>query len=185
MLEQIKMKFNDLAESLKGGSTRDWINQNSAVVTVASVVVLVLSLAIIINQGRGRSTPEPGNAYFYDTVTKEYFTDSATKIPPITSPAGNEAVRAHFFTCGECTEATKDEGGERFIGYYEKYTPEVKAKLEESPEAFEFYEEAFQGRLYSPDGTRWTQAESPTGFRLIEELQEKCPAKKLRYCPPQ
>lgn len=184
MLEQLKEKFSDMAETLKVGGFREWVNQNSAVVTVAAVVVLVLSLAIIINQGRGRSAPKPGNAYFYDVVTKEYFTDSATKIPPITSPAGNEAVRAHFFTCGECTEKTSDEGGERFVGYYEKYLPDIKAKLEKNPEAFEFYEEAFQGRLYSPDGTKWTQAESPTGFKLIEDLQTKCPAKKLRYCPP-
>lgn len=184
MLEDLKVKLSDMAEKMKVGGSRDWINQNSAVVTVASVVVLVLSLAIIINQGRGHAAPAPGNAYFYDTVTKEYFIDSATKIPPITSPAGNEAVRAHFFTCGECTDKTKDEGGERFIGYYEKYTPDVKEKLEKNAQQFEFYEEAFQGRLYSPDGVRWTAAESPTGFKLVEELQQKCPAKQLRYCPP-
>jgi prepilin-type processing-associated H-X9-DG protein len=130
------------------------------------------------NKQSRRTAPKPGNAYFYDVVTKEYFTDSATKIPPIKSPAGNEAVRAHFFTCGQCTDE------ERFIGYYEKYTSDLKKKLEKDPEQFEVYEEAFDGRLYSADGEHWVKAESPEGFALIEKLQQRCPAKKLRYCPP-
>ncbi|MBI1373543.1 MAG: hypothetical protein GC159_12510 [Phycisphaera sp.] len=177
-----------LANKLKVDDLRNWVNQNSAAVTVGAVVLLVISLAIIINQGRSPTPPPPGEAYYYDLVSKEYFTDEATKIAPIINPAtGNEAVRAHFFTCGECSES------ERFVGYLEKYTPEAKQQLETNPESFEFYEEAFLGRLYAPAPSEtadpavaetWVDAETPPGFKIVEDLQGKCPPRKLKYCAP-
>jgi len=178
MLGDLKYKLQDM---FGGGGFREWINNNSAVVTVAAVAILIVSLAVIINQGRGRSGPNtPGNAFFYDTVTKKVFTDDATKIPPIQSPDGNPAVRAHFFTCGDCADES-----DRFLGYYEKYTDDVKAQLEANPQAFELYEMAYEGRLYSADGENWVTAESPDGIAITQALQGKCPPKKLRYCPPQ
>ncbi|MBI1368426.1 MAG: hypothetical protein GC162_07195 [Planctomycetes bacterium] len=132
-------------------------------------------------QGKAKAV-DPGKAYFYDVKTKEYFVDSATKIPPIKSAAGNDAVRAHFFTCNDCGD------NNRFIGYYEKYEPQVKAKLDarlaKQDADAEFYEEAFQGRLYSTDGIKWVAAESPEGFKIVEDLMKKCPEKQLHYCPP-
>ena len=167
--------------------SREWINQNSASVTVAAVAVLLGSMTVIMNRHRRTGGVEPGEAWYYDTVTKEYFRDKTTKIAPFNRDNGNEAVRAHFFTCGECTEATLEDTppGERFIGYYEKYTDEVKAKLEEKSESFALYEMAFQGRLYSRDGQEWFAAEKTEGTAITAELQKKCPPKKLRYCPPQ
>lgn len=173
-----------IAGTLKIDSARDWVNRNSAIVTVASVALLVVSLAVIISSNSTPTAPPPGEAYFYDVQSKEYFTDKATKIPPIKSSAGNEAIRAHFFTCGECTDEAK------FLGYYEKYAPEVKAKIENNPESMHFYEEVFQGRYYCPpdadptDNLSWVAAETPEGFAIAQELQKKCPARKLRYCPP-
>lgn len=163
---------------------RHWLNRHSSMLTGGAIMIAVVGLAVAValsprpEPDDQRVPVSPGKAYFYDTVTGAYFTDLATRIPPITSPAGNVAVRAHFFTCGACDE------DERFLGYYEKYTAKVKKRLEQSPEAFEFYEEAFAGRLYSKDGKTWIPAEDTRGFALIEKLQEKCPAKKLRYCPP-
>jgi hypothetical protein len=177
-------RWPEIKERLNAQGVREWINNNSAAVTVGAVALLVVSLAIIISQGRGAAKPTPGNGYFFDTVTKEIFTDKATRIPPIQSPDGHDAVRVHFFTCNECTDKTDKDGGERFIGYFEKYAPEVKARLEKSPQSFELYEMAFQGRLYSTDGEKWIPAESPAGFKLTEALQKKCPPRKLRYCPP-
>jgi len=48
------------------------------------------------------------------------FEASARRVLPIQSPDGNEAVQAHFYACGECTEES------RFLGYYEKFTAEAK-----------------------------------------------------------
>lgn len=161
-----------------------------SLVALAGLAVLGVSFAVIINQNKRPGPPPPGEAYFYDVVTREYFTDKATLIPPIQSPSGNEAIRAHFFTCGECTEALHTDGGQRFLGYYEKYAPEVKAKIENNPESMHFYEEVFQGRYYCPPGadptneSNWVEAETPDGFAIAQSLSKKCPARKLRYCPP-
>ena len=131
----------------------------------------------------GSAGPEPANGYYYDTVTKNVFTQKSSLFPPIQSPEGHEAVRVHYFTCGECTDKIEKDGGQRFVGYYEKYSAEVKELIEKTPNSSEFYEMAFKSRLYSADGEKWVAAESPDGFMLTEALQQKCPAGKLRYCP--
>jgi hypothetical protein len=134
-----------------------------------------------------RSAPVgPGEAWYYDTKTKEYFKDVTTKVAPFNNDKGNESVRAHFFTCGDCTDEVGENGAsnKRFIGYYEKYTPEVKAKIEEKSDSFMIYEMAFQGRLYSKDGKKWVAADKPEGIAITSDLQKQCPPKKLRYCPP-
>ncbi len=165
---------------------RDWMNNNSSLVTILSVVMLVGSLTYIVGRKRFRGGGAPGDAWYYDVVTKEYFTDKTTQVAPFKRENGNEAVRAHFFTCGECTEEMGPDGksGKRFLGYYEKYTEEVKAKLMEKTETFMLYEMAFQGRLYSKDGKKWFAAEKPEGMVITADLQKSCPPKKLRYCPP-
>ena len=164
---------------------RDWMNTHSAPVTVVMVVMLIGSVAFMVSRGRGGGNNQAGEAWYYDTVSGDYFTESTTKIAPFKRENGNEAVRAHFFTCGECTPQTKEEGGERFIGYYEKYTDEMRAKLQENTQAMMLYDMAFQGRLYSRDGKKWIAAEEPEGTAITADLQQKCPPKKLRYCPPE
>src|SRR5687767_980738 len=103
---------------------RDWMNANSSTVTVLSVVILLGALAFIVTRGGGGGAGGPGEAWYYDTKAKSYFKDVTTKVAPFNNTAGNEAVRAHFFTCGECTEEVGENGAsnKRFIGYYEKYT---------------------------------------------------------------
>ncbi len=179
MMDNLKEKF----ENLKTQGYREWLNNNSAAVTVGSVAILLLSLAVIINQNRQSKPSSPGNAYFYDVVTKELISDKVTRIAPITTADGHEAVRAHYFSCAECAD------GERFLGYYEKYTAEMKEKLEKNPQSFELYDAAFKGRLYCApeldpaDAKNWVGAESAKGQKITEVLQTKCPARKLRYCP--
>ena len=68
---------------------------------------------------------------------------------------------------------------------------DVKAKLEENPQTMQFYEEIFRGRFYCPPGAdpsieqSWVPAETPEGFAIAQKLQDRCPPRKLRYCPPQ
>jgi hypothetical protein len=164
---------------------REWMNNNSPVVTVASVVILICAIAFLVMRTQRRGPGAPGQAWYYDTVSSEYFQDKTTRIAPFKRENGNVAVRAHFFTCGECTVKTKEEGGERFLGYFEKYTDEMRAKLQENSESFALYDMAFQGRLYSVDGKTWVAAESEKGTKITSDLQQNCPPKSLRYCPPE
>ena len=168
-------------------SIRDSINANQNIVVVAAVVVIVTALLFIMMQGGGRTSSRPGDVYFFDTVTKEIFKDDIEKLPPIQSPDGNPAVRVHLFSFGDC-----DNEDERFIGYYEKYTDEAKAKLEEltksgnGPESdaeqeMILIEYAEFGLLYSVDGEEWF---SPHEIGLDNLIEERLNSDKGRakYC---
>ncbi len=105
-------------------SLRDWINSNPTVVTSGAVVILVAALAWIITAGiggSGGSSASGAQAYFLDLKTGELFKDSDSKLAPIESPNGNQAVRAVVFSCGSCDDKEK-----RFIGYYQKLPPEMQ-----------------------------------------------------------
>jgi hypothetical protein len=150
------------------------MNQNSTIVTGVAVAVMIGSLIFIFTGGQSSAPRASADAWFYDTVTKTYFKAPAQQVAPIDHD-GNEAVRAHFFTCGGCGES------ERFLGYYEKYRPDVHAKLKGSPNPF--MEEAYDGRLMSLDGVKWFAADGTEAATVHETLRTKCPD-KLAYCPP-
>jgi len=126
-------------------------------------------------------------AFYYDLGTGEYFTDSWNTVPPITNPAtGNEAVRAHFFTCGDCTPEN------RFCGYLEKFTPERKKHLGSYTPVSEDKDVIFPGRLYAlppseSDPKRadsWVDPETPAGVEITNRLRSRCKTGKIKYCNP-
>lgn len=159
---------------------RGWMDENQNLVAVIAVVIMILALLFIFMQCKGRTaTAGSGKAWYFDVAAGTTFADDATLIPPITSPAGNEAVRVHFYSCGDCNES------ERFVGYYERYTPEVKAKLEAartSNQPDQYYEMEGEGLLISLDAKQWFPMYSPQAEEsLSSKLQ--CPGgKRLRYC---
>ena len=177
---------------------REWMNENSSMATILAVALLVVAIGIVIFQFSGGGAPSgPGQAYFYDTQTQEYFTADGMQVPPIQSPQGNEAVKAHFYTCGACTE------DERFVRYYEKYTPEAKQNLEaarssEGQQAPQSAEEARRramsrgatqrGHLVSKDGEQWVPATSTQGRTIQGQTmtaEEECEGgQQAKPCRP-
>ncbi|MHB1158057.1 MAG: hypothetical protein ACYC26_14620 [Phycisphaerales bacterium] len=138
-----------------------------------------------LTENNGSSSPAVGSgqAWYYDTKTGEYFKSAADQFPPITSAKGNPAVRAHFFSCGSC-----DQAKERFVGFYDKYTADAKAKLEAARNAkdpqelanMEMYYET--GVLYSIDGQKWYP---PSSVEYQDALQKalNCPkGGRAKYC---
>jgi len=108
-------------------------------------------------------------AWYYDVVTGEVFAARAKQIPPIQSPDGHEAVRVFFFSCGECTE------GERFAGYYMKYTAAMKQQLDADPAKFAAaFGESHPGRLFSADGQTWVEAPTVKESGVAEYLANRC-----------
>lgn len=165
---------------------REWMNENSAIVTVGAVVLLVVALTIVVMQGIGGGPATPDQAWFMDTETGEYFAADIEQIPPIQSPEGNPAVKVHFFSCGACNEE------ERFVGYYEKYTEEAKQAMQQARNAENeeqmpmMMEQMMMGQLYSPDGENWFPAMSGPGTQLQAQLSERCQGEdeQLRVCIP-
>ena len=162
---------------------RGWLNDNATAAAVGALAVLVVAMFLLAQHQKSqrpiRNGPPMG--HYYDMVTHEYFVDDATKIPPIKSPSGNDAVRARFYACGGCE-------GETFLGYYERYTKEAKQKLEEAQRTGSttlYYHAIYRGHQVSADGVNWMRTRSPNGGKVYHLLTDKCPkGESLHYCPP-
>lgn len=101
-------------------SMRETINSNPSAMTVGAVVLLVGAIAALLWWSGSGSAAGEEYDYYYDPVADETFVASGMKVPPIESPWGHMAVRVHYYSCGDCTKE------DRFLGYYEKYSPRVK-----------------------------------------------------------
>lgn len=175
---------------------REWVNQNSAAVTVGAVVILIFALAYLWFQNQpqgGNSRSSLGN-WYYDVQTGETFASENQDLPPIIRENGNKAFKAYLFTCGSCAES------ERFVGYYEGYTEEYKQKRQKAMEAAKatdsvampdeimYMEEGFsKGRLVSTDGKVWVTSNSPEGAAINVALSKACDEVKdgrLKPCYP-
>ena len=114
---------------------RNWLNQNSAVVTIGAVMLLVLALAAIVVQMRPPSVGGPVEIWYYDLNTSELFTAKSDQLPPTDAPSDGTGadtnptipagVRAYVYSCGDC-----DNPADRIIAWLEMYPPEVKERIE-------------------------------------------------------
>ena len=159
---------------------REWINQHRAVVGIFGGVLVIGLLWMMLAPSQEKLSLE-GKLWFYDTVSKEIFTDSNQLIPPISSPQGNEAVLARFYTCGDCTEQ------HRFIAYYEKYSAEGRELLEAYRKAANHsLPKPTTGKLLSAtaEDDAWVAAATPEAAALLLEMQKKCRPPRLRACQP-
>jgi hypothetical protein len=156
---------------------RDWLNTHSAPVIVGCVALIALGMALLSARTAPKERGPSDEAWYYDVVTKSYFQDKRVQVPPIRSPAGNEAVRVAFYSCGDCG------GGERFAGYYLKYEPEAKARIEKSGQVVATFGEKYEGRLYSTDGEHWVRAVNPDKAGVTDQLlKHPCGSGWLHPC---
>lgn len=167
-------------------SLRTIVNENQSVVVVVAIVVIIAALFFTFSNFMGGGTAGSGDAWYYDTVTEKYFKASATEIPPIDSPDGNPAVRAHYYACGDC-----GSDADRFVGFYERYEPRVKELLEKAREAegegneqmmMDAYAMESQGLQYSIDAKTWFGMQSPQTDQIFGQ-RLNCPdGSRAKYC---
>ncbi|MEX0777734.1 MAG: hypothetical protein WD042_18680 [Phycisphaeraceae bacterium] len=169
------------------GKMRDWVNNNSAVVTVGAVVLLLISLAVIVYSTKSSSGVRNYKIYFYDLNSGQLFAEESTKLPPIDTPTGKDnGVWAFVYGCGDCSEAN------RFIGYLQKLTPEMKeaqlkAQSGETGEMMPPYEgDMDQGTLIRlKDSGEWVPMYSEEGQKIMTSIEGKCPAdQRPKHCRP-
>lgn len=175
---------------------RDWLNNNSAIVTIGAVVLLIGALFAIIMQMRsGPSGPRVIDVYFYDLNTQKLFAAKSDQIPPIDTPSGPApggapaGVRAYVFACNDCGNEN-----DRFIGWLEMYTPEAKALLTQPPptdpqQALErdmrVYEVWESGQLIrGVNDTRWVPQSSQEAMNITSQIDTKCPGGSPKPCLP-
>lgn len=174
------------------GKLREWMNNNSAVVTVAAVLLLFVALFAIIKTNFTSRQARIVDVYFFDLGAKvtnpldALYAAKGTEFPPIDSPSGqNMGVLAHVFGCGDCSAANK------FIGYLQTYTPDGKRKLLESQKSgadMEFDDSAYVlvATTEKPQDTKnWVLMVTEKGNKLMESATTKCPqGKTLVPCLP-
>ena len=165
-------------------SLRQLLNNNSSIVTLASLVVLILALGWMVQTSmlnRYNSADVP-NAWFYDLNTGELFEAKSNAIPPIDAPSGNlpngepAGVRAKVFACGDRSDPAK-----QFVGWLEKLTPEAKQAIVQGQTGEGMSSSSssigyLEGLLVrSADGDRWVSANSREAMRLFQSPRDRCP----------
>jgi hypothetical protein len=176
---------------------REWVNQNSAAVTIGAVIILIFSLAYLwfSNPSAGPGSRAVMDAYFYDVESNETFTARADELPPIQRENGHKAYKSYIFTCSECSNEA-----DRFVGYYEGFTADYKEKRQKAidaaksggthpmPDEAMYMEEGYsKGRMISRDGKEWVTSDSPQGIAINMDLSKACEGKgtgRLKPCYP-
>ena len=178
---------------------REWMNQNSALITIGAVLVLIGALYAIIRQQWGSTASyKPIDVYYYDmsltsgTEMERLFAGKSNEFPPIDAPSHAKTpdgsptgVRAWVFSCGDCSDKSK-----WFIGFLETYTKDAKEAMLEMtktppaataaagpppmPTGAEMMARE-NGHLISiPGEDKWVPYSGPDGLGLIQRAQSRC-----------
>ncbi len=106
---------------------REWMNKNSAVTTIISVVMLFLALWYLVITVFPPPPKPITHVFYYDVITGKLFPGEAKEYPPIETPDGSKlanglpaGVKANVFSCTKCRE------GDWYIGYLETYLPQAR-----------------------------------------------------------
>jgi hypothetical protein len=91
---------------------------------VASICLL-LAIVVVRASFRAPVASLPSQMYFTDDDGKTYFADDSGKVPPFDHD-GKTALLAGVFQCS---------GGQPFVAYVLRYTPDGKQALEAMPES--------------------------------------------------
>ena len=140
-------------------SVREWLNNNSQMTMGLAVVVLLAALVVVAMQFRSAGPRTALDVYFWDMQANQAFVHPGNAIPPVEAPSGGEGVRAHLYTCGECTP-------DEWFGYLEKYTDRAKQHHEQTGDIPAEDEQ----RVRALDGERWMAYYSREGQRIIDAI---------------
>jgi hypothetical protein len=177
---------------------RDWINNNTPLVTVIALVIVVGAIGYIFYSQRTPTFRQP-NQYFYDLGSAapdhiDRLFPAKAQIPPIDAPSGKvmddgspAGVGASVFACGGC-----DDKSQRFIAYLETYTPEAKQAMlnpgpidpsAAPPPGGGGVGPGAMGPMAAANGhlvrrvedTRWYSFMSREGAQIVMEATRRCP----------
>lgn len=141
---------------------RDFLNKNGKYVAVA---VLALAGVVLFVSMRG-GEKKPDSAFFIDEDTGVESTRPVTDVPPQNGAKGNPTiVKVYKYRVAGSTDVK--------VGYYIKFTPEMKAKMEEAqvhPEKGTDLTPSSGMLVRKPDaGVKgWVAATSKEGQKIME-----------------
>jgi len=159
-------------ESIVG--IREKLNENPAITTSVTVLIIVIAVGYIIYQQIPSGVPKaPTQAYFSIDDGKTWFADDINKVAPFEKD-GKQAVRVHVFRCGR---------GEPFVAFMERLLPDAKKQVDalmaqgsQDPETgYKIAMIKESGSEYKrPGDARWIRmSENPQAFGEI--MNVTCP----------
>ena len=188
---------------------REWLNQNSALTTVAAVVILFCALGFSVFKitGKNPGIDKDAQAYYYDLVEGKIFGGKMLNtLSPIDGPNGTvehkgearrAGFRAYIFACGGCSESMFDKTKEQVeatgakIGYLEFYNEKSHRTYKDevlnpgSGDHHRVWDEIEKGKriasVPSKPGTYPTlhKANGARGSRLQQSVMALCPDEQL------
>lgn len=149
-------------------SVRQFLNDNPAVTSLVLCAVLTVCLGMIAYQlyDTGHGEEARGKlAYFSVDDGKSFFVDDAEKVSGF-DHSGVPAYRAYVF---------RADSGEPFVGYLERFTPEVRNKIEQMPNKGRGADPSvlrpliMQGQeIKKPGDLRWYKRSDPGAAAVID-----------------
>lgn len=152
-------------------SLRETINKNPKQTTAITAGIIAVAFLLIIWQACSGGGGGVGQSYYTIDDGKTYFVDASNKIPPFMKD-GKEAVRAHVFVC---------PGGQPFVGYLEKYSPQDKKMMEDAiagkapPAAYAGYTGQAMVKKPNMPPTAWVPLMPGTTQIYSQIVQVTCP----------
>jgi hypothetical protein len=134
-------------------SLREKLNKSSSLTTIASVLIIILAVALMAWQFWPKGYKRTGYTEMYYTTDdgQTYFAaDRLTNIPPFDKD-GKQAVQAQVVRCGY---------DKPFVGYMTRFNDQAKKALEEAKAKGELTQDlmgnyATQGEAKKPGDTEW------------------------------
>ena len=182
---------------------RDSMNNNSAVVTIGAVALLVVALLVLVMQfGGGSGTNKLAASvkgfWFYDTGTNQFYIASLDDIAPVIAPSGKPGIQAMLFTCDECgnrdlsgkTPADLEAEG-MVLGYFTQLSKEGRKHMDMlqkgAPEGQRVMMDPQLMQMYRqvrvPNNDKW-MPEMTASHITIEIMQNMCTGSFPKTCLP-
>ena len=131
------------------------------VVAIIAVIILIVAIVMIFKPSDTGVVGEAGDAFWYDTGSKELF-GAKHDMPPIKAPSGSEGVSAYVFANGSC-----DNAADRFIVFLEKF-PDKDAIMNAT--SMEERIPLIEARLVRRENDAdWVAANSEEGMAIVAE----------------
>jgi len=191
-------------------SVREYLNNNSAVATIAAVVILVIALGILVWSNKGPSSGST-QVYFYDLNEQKLLVAPASTQSPFETESGDFAyppglgpgpagVMAFVYACESCDgieagmSAVEVEAAGGEIAYVSRYSLEAieaRKKMESGEQVDPMQMMALAGpldqggMLYAlPDGQFWVTEMSNEGRAFMSSVSTLCSGSNVKFCRP-
>ena len=163
---------------------REKLREHQGIATAIMGVILFAALGFLAMRVWSFLNPPPPPedivmAYFYDQNTKELFALPADTPAPMERPSGPyngepAGVKAHVFSCGQCSEESK-----RFIAYLEKPLAPEDRPPPDDPRSEVFL-------MKRPDDTKWVESDSSEATAIAQEVFKRCAiGERANFCRPE